>query len=64
MNSLVDVDRRGGGRVVVPGHRDDITGLSQMAEKLRSEATGFLAKCAGRTGADQGVCSRSPTVAR
>ena len=25
------------------GSRDDVTGLSQMAEKLRSEATGFLA---------------------
>jgi len=45
MNALVDgIAAAVDGSSSLASGGDDITGLSQMAERLRSEATGFLAE--------------------
>jgi hypothetical protein len=43
MNGLVDGIAAAVDGSASLGSGDDVTGLSQMAERLRSEATGFLA---------------------
>jgi X-X-X-Leu-X-X-Gly heptad repeat protein len=45
MNTLVDgITAAVDGSSSLATGADDVTGLSQMAERLRSEATGFLAE--------------------
>ena len=45
MNALVDgIAAAVDGSSSLAAGADDVTGLSQMAERLRSEATGFLAE--------------------
>ncbi|WP_142023842.1 methyl-accepting chemotaxis protein [Blastococcus colisei] len=62
MNSLVDADRRGAGRVVVPGdrRRGHHGAVADRGRNCGRRRPGSSPGCA----ADQGVCSRSPTATR